>query len=317
MRVDRDLFMDQGYLVIPGIIPPDKLDTMRASCETILERQKVVWARERQPGDPPGGQWETARQPRVMMERPGLIDEETANVVEDFWVADRTLDICNQLLCNPEPNVMQMMMMCSPVRDHPGGTGWHRDVHPIDMAPLQALQADFLENGPRYTQWNVPMYDDNVLWVIPGSHRRLNTAQENAELSADRMKAVTGGVPVELRAGDGVIYSNFLIHWGSDYTTKLRRTLHGGHAIFGHYPGAWLRREPGTLGAGAVREHGSAQRPPAGPHGGRPARGHRPRRSGLPRQFGGAPTGRRRERQDGADDLPVQGGDPPARPENP
>ena len=53
MRVDRDLFMDQGYLVIPGIIPPDKLDTMRASCETILERQKVVWARERQPGRPP------------------------------------------------------------------------------------------------------------------------------------------------------------------------------------------------------------------------------------------------------------------------
>ena len=70
MRVDRDLFMDQGYLVIPGIIPQDKLDAMRASCETILERQKVVWARERQPGDPPGGQWETARQPRVMMERP-------------------------------------------------------------------------------------------------------------------------------------------------------------------------------------------------------------------------------------------------------
>ncbi len=236
MRVDRDLFMDQGYLVIPGIIPPDKLDAMRAGCETILERQKVVWARERQPGDPPGGQWETARQPRVMMERPGLIDEETANVVEDFWVADRPLDICSQLLCNPEPNVMQMMMMCSPVRDHPGGTGWHRDVHPIDMAPLEALQADFLENGPRYTQWNVPLYDDNVLWVIPGSHRRLNTAQENAELLADRMKAVTGGIPVELRAGDGVIYSNFLIHWGSDYTTKLRRTLHGGHAIFGHYP---------------------------------------------------------------------------------
>ena len=236
MRVDRDLFMDQGYLVIPGIIPPDKLDAMRASCETILERQKVVWARERQPGDPPGGQWETARQPRVMMERPGLIDEETANVVEDFWVADRTLDVASQLLCNPVPNVTQMMMMCSPVRDHPGGTGWHRDVHPIDMAPLEALQADFLENGPRYTQWNVPLYDDNVLWVIPGSHRRLNTAQENAELSADRMKAVTGGVPVELRAGDGVIYSNFLIHWGSDYTTKLRRTLHGGHTIFGFYP---------------------------------------------------------------------------------
>ncbi|MDE2717200.1 MAG: hypothetical protein OXI33_09310, partial [Chloroflexota bacterium] len=42
--------------------------------------------------------------------------------------------------------------------------------------------------------------------------------------------------PVELNAGDGVIYSNFLLHTGSNYTTKKRRTLHGGHAIFGQYP---------------------------------------------------------------------------------
>jgi len=236
MRIDRDRFMDQGFLVVPEIIPPVKLEAMRASCETILERQKIVWAGERRPGDPAGGRWETARQPRVQMELPGLIDEETANVVEDFWIADQTLDICKQILCNPEPMVTDMMMMCSPVRDHPGGTGFHRDVHPIDMAPLEALQGDFMENGPRYTQWNVPLYDDKVLWVVPGSHRRLNTKQENADLLADAKQPVTGGVPVELQAGDGVVYSNFLIHSGNNYTTKLRRTLHGGHAIYGRYP---------------------------------------------------------------------------------
>ena len=236
MKLDRDQFMDQGYLIIRNFIPEDKLEAMRASCETILERQKVTWARERGPDDPPGGEYEKARQPRVFMERPGLIDEETANVVEDFWVADKTLDTASQLLCNPEPNVTQMMMMCSPVRDWPGGTGWHRDIHPVDMAPLDALTADILENGPRYTQWNVPLYDDNVLWVVPGSHRRRNTDQENDELLKDRKKPVTGGIPVELNAGDGVIYSNFLIHTGSNYTTKKRRTLHGGHAIYGTYP---------------------------------------------------------------------------------
>ena len=236
MKLDRDRFVDQGYLVLRNVIPPDKLEAMRASCETILERQKVVWAREREPDDPPGGLYETARQPRVLMERPGLIDEETAKVVEEFWVADETLDAANQLLCNPEPNVTQMMMMCNPVRDWPGGTGWHRDVHPVDMAPMEALAADFIENGPRYTQWNVPLYDDNVLWVVPGSHRRPNTEQENAELLDDLKAPVTGGIPVELNARDGVIYSNFLLHTGSNYTTKRRRTLHGGHAIFGNYP---------------------------------------------------------------------------------
>ena len=246
MKVDRDQFMEQGYLILRNVIPSDKLEAMRASCETILDRQKAVWAGERGPDDPPGGEYEMVRQPRVHMERPGLIDEQTANVVEDFWVADETLDIASQLLCNPQPNVTSMMMMCNPVRDWPGGTGWHRDVHPVDMAPMDALAADVIENGPRYTQWNVPMYDDSVLWVVPGSHRRRNTEKENAEfmkdmqgvtdVSNERLKAAAEGIPVELKAGDGVIYSNFLLHTGSNYTTKKRQTLHGGHAIFGQYP---------------------------------------------------------------------------------
>ena len=246
MKVDRDQFMEQGYLILRNVIPSDKMEAMRASCETILDRQKAVWAGERGPDDPPGGEYEMVRQPRVHMERPGLIDEQTANVVEDFWVADETLDIASQLLCNPQPNVTSMMMMCNPVRDWPGGTGWHRDVHPVDMAPMDALAADVIENGPRYTQWNVPMYDDSVLWVVPGSHRRRNTEKENAEfmkdmqgvtdVSNERLKAAAEGIPVELKAGDGVIYSNFLLHTGSNYTTKKRQTLHGGHAIFGQYP---------------------------------------------------------------------------------
>ena len=235
MKIDRDQFMDQGYLIIRNLIPPSRLDSMRASCETMLERQKANWARERGPDDPPGGEYETSRQPRVMMKNPGLIDAETANVVEDFWVADETLEIASQLLCEPEPCITEMMMMCNPVRDWPGGTGWHRDIHPVDMAPLDALTADLRENGPRYTQWNVPLYDDSVLWVIPGSHRRRNTEQENAELLKDRAGPVTGGIPVELNAGDGVVYINYLNHTGSNYTTKKRRTLHGGHAIYGAY----------------------------------------------------------------------------------
>ena len=235
MKVDRDRFIDQGYLILRNVIPPNRLEAMRGSCETILERQKVAWARERGPHDPPGGLYETDRQPRVVVEEPGLIDVETANVVEDFWVADETLDAAGQLLCNPEPYVEKMMMMCNPVRDWPGGTGWHRDVYPADMGPVEALAADFMENGPKYVQWNVPMYDDNVLWVVPGSHRRRNTEKETAELLDDLEKPISGGIAVELNAGDGVIYSNFLLHTGSNYTTKKRRTIHGGHTVFAYY----------------------------------------------------------------------------------
>jgi hypothetical protein len=101
---------------------------------------------------------------------------------------------------------------------------------------MASLQADFLENGPKYLQWNIPLYDDDVLWVVPGSHRRLNTEEENRQLLENPRVPLPGGVPVELKAGDGVAYSNYLLHWGSNYSTKLRRTIHGGHTIFPYYP---------------------------------------------------------------------------------
>ena len=63
----------------------------------------------------------------------------------------------------------------------------------------------------------------------------LNTETEDRELLADPHKPLTGGIPVELKAGDGVVYVNYLLHWGSNYSTRIRRTIHGGHSIFPHF----------------------------------------------------------------------------------
>jgi hypothetical protein len=38
---------------------------------------------------------------------------------------------------------------------------------------------------------------------------------------------------VKLNAGDGVVYSNMILHWPSNYSTKLRRAIHLGYRPFG------------------------------------------------------------------------------------
>ena len=234
MQVCRELFMEQGYLVLREVIPPERLEQLRADFETLVGRQRRIWGRERGPDDPPGGVWETNPQPRLVSYN-GLIDEATASTVE-VWLQESTLGVSRQLLSVPEAtSVAGMMLMCSPMRDH-GPAAWHRDIHPIDMAPLSGLQKDLVENGPKYVQWNIPLYDDDVLWVVPGSHLRLNTEDENRSLSADPRRIVPGGIPVELNAGDAVVYINYLLHWGSNYSPKTRRTIHGGHSIFPYYP---------------------------------------------------------------------------------
>ena len=234
MQVSREQLMEQGYLVLREVIPPARLEQLRADFETLVERQKRIWAQERGPDDPPGGDWETRPQPRLVS-YDKLIDEATASTVE-VWLQESTLGVSRQLLSVPEAaSVAGMMLMCSPVRDH-GPAAWHRDIHPIDMAPLAGLQQDLLENGPKYLQWNIALYDDNVLWVVPGSHRRLNTEAENRSLSDNPRRALPGGIPVELNAGDAVVYINYMLHWGSNYSPTTRRTIHGGHSIFPYYP---------------------------------------------------------------------------------
>ena len=235
MQVNRNQFLEEGFAVFREVVPPDELDELRAASELLLDRRREIWARERGAEDPPGGQWEISRQPRLMIaETPEVVDEETASFVE-FWLHDNSHGVSSRLLDMPHAACTEMMMMCSPVKDH-GPAMWHRDIHPFDTAPLQGYAEDILENGPRYIQWNIALYDDDVLWVVPGSHVRFATEDEQAQLNTDRTVPLPNAVQTHLKAGDGVVYITPIFHWGSNYSTRLRRTLHGGYSNFSDYP---------------------------------------------------------------------------------
>ncbi len=234
-KIDSQRFNEQGYLIIPGLVPENELDDRRAQYENLLEKQKMVWVRNRKPGDPPGGRWDYAEHPTVDIGfNPGIVDQENSKAI-DIWMQENTLGTSRLLMRSHDAAPIYMQMMCSPVTNHGPGR-WHRDIHPEDMAPLEALQKDVEENGPRQVQWNIPLYDDDVLWIIPGSHSRPNTEEENRLLAANPRQPLPGGMPVELKAGDAVVYNNYLLHWGSNYSTKLRRIVHGTFGHFTYYP---------------------------------------------------------------------------------
>ena len=236
MQVNRDQFMEEGYLVLREVIPSKELDTLRESYELMVSRQRDIWARERGPNEPPGGVWETSPQPRLHLGREplvGLVDAKTASAVE-IWAHENTQGVSSELLGEADAGVTEMMLMCSPIKDC-GPAAWHRDHHPIDTAPLQGYIDDIVETGPRYVQWNLSLYDDNVLWVLPGSHLRVNTETENELLLADPKVPLPGAVQTHLNAGDGVVYILPILHWGSNYSRKMRRTIHGGFSNHTHY----------------------------------------------------------------------------------
>lgn len=232
IKVNRQELMDEGYIILRGVIPSDELEHLREGYEALI---RCEW---------PDGMPVDHFQPRIHRFY-AHIDEATAHTVE-LCLGENTLGVVRQLMPGLEAGPAGWYLMCNPVRDH-GPWFWHRDVCPPTEGPLVGMQMDFMANGPVYLQWNIALYDDDVFWVVPRSHKRPNTEAEDKQLAAvphayaNRQTPTPGirhtplpeSVCVDLKAGDAVVYTNMLLHWGSNYSAKLRRCIHMGYRGFG------------------------------------------------------------------------------------
>lgn len=200
--------METGFVIVRDMIPADELEQLRTSVDRIVERAT-----------------ESGVQGRV--DTTEWVEPETANAVE-FFFDERTLGFSRDLMGAPAATPSGMWVLVG------SGTGWHRDIHPIDMAPLDGLQEDILSNGPPYLQWHIALYDDNFLHVIPGSHRRRNNAEESKIERSMGVVQLPGATQVDLKAGDGVVYINCFLHSATPNVDIKRRTFHGGYHCHGN-----------------------------------------------------------------------------------
>ena len=257
MNSKRAQLLSDGYVILRQVVPPGQLDRLRSDIETVVARQRA--------SDP---EWDRTPQPRA-----SIIDQVDAATIGafEFLLHENTHGVSAEVLdCSVEAVASnQALVICNPEfrpedPPRPGqhwGTdprNWHRDVRPDRDGPLGGLIEDQLANGPAYVQWNIALYEDHILYVVPGSHRRLSTEIESSHLQAERgtISPVPESRCVELGPGDGVVYNNLMLHWGSKYgPEKKRRTVHLGYRSFGRiFPrqqcnlpmGFWKRFEAGT-----------------------------------------------------------------------
>ena len=113
---------------------------------------------------------------------------------------------------------------------------FHRDFAPRSSLPLRGLQTDYQANAAGHLTWNVALYDDASLWVVPGSNRRATSDAEQEVLNRPAMlsdEPVPGAVPCELAAGDAAAFDATMIHSGSNNTDTFRRTFNVSYRAFG------------------------------------------------------------------------------------
>ena len=231
----RAQLSSNGYVIVRNVVPPEILAQLRRDIDAIVAREREA--------DP---NWDTTNQPRGSIG--DRVDEQTIGAFE-FILHENTYGLSARLLECPKSMVAYTIaqVLANPEftpgdPERPGqewGTdprNWHRDFRPDTDGPLSAVLEDQKANGIAYIQWNIALYRDHILYIVPGSHRRLNSKIESSHLSQQRgtLTPLPESLRVELEPGDGVVYNSIILHWGSKYTHReKRRTIQLGYRSFG------------------------------------------------------------------------------------
>lgn len=150
-------------------------------------------------------------------------------VFAESYFNETVIEAINRLLnCSRDDLVLELYnMLIRPDQDF--ALRWHRDDIPPDVTPEQELER--LKEPMIHAQWNLALYDDSSLIVVPGSHIRARTDMErNADPYEDDMP---GQKVVKLQAGDLLFYNNNILHRGVYDSKTERMTLHGSMGVVG------------------------------------------------------------------------------------
>jgi len=150
------------------------------------------------------------------------------------YFSDAIIDVVKQLLqCEDADLVMELFNLLVRPEER-FELRWHRDDVSAEATAQEEMQR--LGRPAWHAQWNLALYEDESLMVVPGSHVRART---DVERTADPWeKHLPGQVVVRLQPGDAVFYDNNILHRGVYDPERERATLHGS---MGHVRGGELR----------------------------------------------------------------------------
>lgn len=246
----RNTLLSQGYVIIPSRLSQPQISDLCQACEHVkslavagkwphirtLPKQFPPWS-----SDVSKGIWGVQH---LMHPDLPFHDLFTTSYFSNF-----VLQPVKELLsCSDDQLVMELYnLLVTPTYDF--SLRWHRD----DVSPFATPEEELAElSQPAWhAQWNLALYDDTSLIVVPGSHKRARTEVERA--ADPYMEDLPDQLSVRLRAGDVVFYNNKILHRGVYDSTVQRMTLHGsiGHVAAGrararivlqHGVGAWVDR---------------------------------------------------------------------------
>ncbi|KAK3381660.1 hypothetical protein B0H63DRAFT_211474 [Podospora didyma] len=249
------LLQRDGFVVIPSFLSSAELTSLRSAAGKItalaragqwshirtVGKQFPPWAPSSPSNLPTHGIWGVQH-----LLHPDLpVSKADRDAFAKLYFSPSVLGIVKQLLSLPDEEndgdndddvvavvdeseglVMELCnMLVRP--DEPFALRWHRDDLPA-TATAEEEEARLCNRDHKkqqHAQWNLALYEDVSLVLVPGSHRRARTDEERAAGLFEN--AMPGQMTVTLQPGDIAFYDNNILHRGVYDAGKERMTLHG------------------------------------------------------------------------------------------
>lgn len=250
-RFHHDQITDQGFTVVRNFLTEDEVKSYRDAAQVVVDyAREGHWPHVRTRGKqfPP---WPENFSPDIWGVSGLLHPELGAKSIpfQKLYSSDKLLDIAGDILQTPPEGLSMELfnMLINPLTDF--DLDWHRDYIRPEATPGEEAE-QLLQDPYAGTQFNLALTHDKCLIVVPGSHRRIRTAEEREKTTDEsRKKPITGELYVELAPGDIVFYNSNILHRATYSAKNIRLTLHGSYGHVDH----------GKTRAKGVLQHGVAE----------------------------------------------------------
>ncbi|PLW43695.1 hypothetical protein PCASD_08297 [Puccinia coronata f. sp. avenae] len=231
-------FKELGLVIVQGLIADaEQLEELRQAADAVVERtRKKQWPYKRTVGKqfPPWNDespdlWGVQHIMHPALHQPAFAA---------FYFSTRMIELTGRLggMCPEEDAMAGLLNLLVEPLEHQFALSWHRDTikSNVDEEEERRRLSSKVQYGG--VQWNLALYHDECLFVVPGSHLRTRTAIERQVTTNCTQAGIQGdgvempnGICAALAPGEAVFYDPEILHRGAYDPHHKRRTLHGAH----------------------------------------------------------------------------------------
>ncbi|MCQ6559111.1 phytanoyl-CoA dioxygenase family protein [Paenibacillus mendelii] len=210
---EREHYYEQGFFIVRQLYNEEQMETIKQGIQRIIDR-----AKSGEGSDVPWINKEKGIVNRIgSMLSPGYFQKELADSLEHSPI----IEIIESILEQPIRYSLFGMLASGDGQGYV--QNWHRDLVPLN-SPSEVT--DLLRDARDLCQMNAALFDDRYLTIVPGSHLRKLTDEQNEALRLNPSGSVPGELVVELGAGDAVFYYPNILHRGYNPDGHFRWSLH-------------------------------------------------------------------------------------------